>query len=110
MALQRRISRRRLRRLVGESLPVLVEGRSQETDLLFRARLESQAPEIDGQVLINEFEGDEPQPGEFRYATVTASHDYDLVARLESRRFAERLPASQPETALIQIQPAGALV
>ena len=110
MAQQRRISRRKLRRLVGQSLPVLVEGRSQETDLLFRGRLESQAPEIDGLVLINEFEGNEPQPGEFRYATITASHDYDLVARLEDKRFAARPPSRQAETALIQIQPASVSV
>jgi len=61
---------------------VLVEGRSEETDLLFRGRLECQAPEIDGHVLINDFEGAEPQPGEFRWATITDASDYDVVARL----------------------------
>jgi len=108
MALQRKISRRKLRALVGKSLPVLVEGRSPETELLFRGRLESQAPEIDGQVLINDFEGPEPQPGEFRWATMTAAGDYDLVARLEARAFAERTPPSRraaPAPLLIQIQP-----
>ena len=73
MALQRRISRRKLRQKVGRSFPVLVEGRSEETDLLFQGRLESQAPGIDGQVLINDFEGAEPRPGEFRWATITGS-------------------------------------
>ncbi|MBI4166711.1 MAG: 30S ribosomal protein S12 methylthiotransferase RimO [Acidobacteria bacterium] len=106
MALQRRISRRRLRRLVGRSLPVLVEGRSEETDLLFRGRLQSQAPEIDGQVLINEFEGPEPKAGEFWTATITESHDYDLVARLENRQFAERTRGPRENRMLIQIQPA----
>ena len=107
MALQRKISRRNLRRRVGKEFPVLVEGRSPETDLLFRGRLESQAPEIDGQVLINDFEGPEPQPGEFRWATITGSGDYDLVARLEARVFAERTaPASTPGVLpLVQIQP-----
>ena len=107
MALQRRISRRKLRELVGRSFPVLVEGRSPETDLLFRGRLESQAPEIDGEVLINEFEGAEPQAGEFRYATITESHDYDLVARLEDRSFAELAQARSASSTLVQIQPAG---
>ena len=108
MALQRKISRRKLRALVGKSLPVLVEGRSPETERLFRGRLESQAPEIDGQVLINDFAGPEPQPGEFRWATITAAGDYDLVARLEARAFAERTPPSRraaPAPLLIQIQP-----
>ena len=57
MQLQKRISRRKLREKVGQRLPVLVEGRGEETDLLFAGRLESQAPEIDGRVLINDFEG-----------------------------------------------------
>ncbi|MCJ7504081.1 MAG: 30S ribosomal protein S12 methylthiotransferase RimO, partial [Acidobacteriia bacterium] len=110
MALQRRISRRKLRALIGQSLPVLVEGQSPETDLLYQGRLESQAPEIDGQVLINDFEGAEPQPGEFRWATITAAGDYDLVARLEARSYAARAaPTRPPKTAplLVQIQTPG---
>jgi len=95
LELQRKISRRKLRRMVGKSLPLLVEGLSEETELLFQGRLESQAPEIDGQVFINDFEGAEPQPGEFRWATITSASDYDLVARLEARAFVE-LPVSGP--------------
>ena len=82
MALQRKISRRNLKRMVGSSLPVLVEGRSDETELLFQARSERQAPGIDGCMLINDFEGSAPRRGEFRWATVTEVGDYDLVARL----------------------------
>lgn len=109
LALQRKISRRKLRQTIGESFPVLVEGRSEETELLFRGRLESQAPEIDGQVLINDFVGREPQPGEFRWAVITSASDYDLVARLEATTFAERVDPAIPATAgprLVHIQPA----
>jgi ribosomal protein S12 methylthiotransferase len=109
MALQRRISRRKLRQRVGRSFPVLVEGRAEETEWLFRGRLESQAPGIDGQVLINDFEGAEPRPGEFRWATITAAGDYDLVSRLEARNFAERSGPNSPPAVgsrLVQIQPA----
>jgi ribosomal protein S12 methylthiotransferase len=111
MALQRKISRRNLRRMVGKSLPVLVEGPSEETELLYQARSERQAPGIDGCILINDFEGPMPQPGEFRWATITAAGDYDLVARLGARAFAarpalaNRLPL---EGGLVQIQPAAA--
>jgi len=96
LTLQRKISRRKLRARIGQSLPVLVEGRSEETDLLFKGRTEWQAPEIDGTVLINDFAGAEPVPGEFRWATVTDASDYDLVARLEARAFAERLRPGPP--------------
>jgi ribosomal protein S12 methylthiotransferase len=107
MSLQRKVSRKNLLRMVGQSLPVLVEGRSEETELLFQARSERQAPGIDGCMLINDFEGSEPQKGEFRWATITEVGDYDLVARLEAEVFAERpansnlLPAAG---GLVQIQ------
>jgi ribosomal protein S12 methylthiotransferase len=109
LGLQRKISRRKLRAKIGQRLPVLVEGRSEETEWLFAGRLETQAPEIDGRVLINDFAGSEPRPGEFRWATVTGSCDYDLIARLEAEHFAERATAAvvtarSPE--IIQISPA----
>lgn len=111
MAQQRKISRRRLREKIGRRLPVLVEGRSEETDLLWTARLESQAPEIDGRVLINDFAGPGPQPGDFRWATVTDAGDYDLVARLEPEPFVDRPVLAGPMTlgpGLVQLQPAPA--
>jgi ribosomal protein S12 methylthiotransferase len=109
MALQRKVSRRNLRRLVGKSLPVLVEGPSEETDLLYQGRSERQAPGIDGCILINEIEGPAPRAGDFRWATITAAGDYDLVARLEAQAFAERLsPANRLPVGgvLVQFQPA----
>jgi ribosomal protein S12 methylthiotransferase len=82
MAIQRRISRKRNRALVGQEFPVLVEGLSQDTDLLWAGRLPTQAPEIDGVTLINDFEGDEPRQGQIRRLLVTESHDYDVVGTL----------------------------
>lgn len=84
MALQRRISRKRNRQMIGREFPVLIEGPSKETELLWEARLGTQAPEIDGVCYINDFgEADEtPRPGEMRMFRVTEAHDYDLVGRL----------------------------
>jgi len=101
LALQRRVSRRKMKSRVGGAWPVLVEGRSEETDLLFRGRLECQAPEIDGHVLINDFEGAAPQPGEIRWATITDASDYDAVARLGARTLAVP-PTSRSELVRIQ--------
>jgi ribosomal protein S12 methylthiotransferase len=97
--------------MVGKSLPVLVEGPSEETDLLYQGRSERQAPGIDGCILINDFEGPEPKRGEFRWATITEVGDYDLVARLEAEVFAERPlnPNPLPTVGtLVQIQAAAA--
>jgi ribosomal protein S12 methylthiotransferase len=82
MAIQRKIARARNRTQVGQELPVLVEGPSKETDLLWEGRLATQAPEIDGVTLINDFEGAEPRQGEIRRLRVTEAHDYDLVGTL----------------------------
>ncbi|MGH9881551.1 MAG: 30S ribosomal protein S12 methylthiotransferase RimO, partial [Pyrinomonadaceae bacterium] len=51
---QARISRRRNRARIGETVRVLFEGQSKETDLLWQGRMETQAPDIDGCVLIND--------------------------------------------------------
>jgi ribosomal protein S12 methylthiotransferase len=82
MAIQRRIARARNRALVGSEVSVLVEGPSQETPLLWEARMSTQAPEIDGVTLINDFEGAEPCPGEIRRLRITEAHDYDVVGTL----------------------------
>ena len=82
MALQRKISLRRNKALVGQQLPVLVEGPSPETDLLWEARLATQAPEIDGLCYINDFSAGEARRGEMRLLRVTEAHDYDLVGEL----------------------------
>lgn len=56
-ALQTRLVKERLKSLVGTVQPVLVEGVSQESDYLLSGRLVSQAPEIDGRVLITAGQG-----------------------------------------------------
>src|SRR5438132_6340575 len=53
LGIQRRISRAHQEKLVGKTLEVLVEGVSEETDLLLEGRWMGQAPEIDGKVYVN---------------------------------------------------------
>jgi ribosomal protein S12 methylthiotransferase len=82
MALQKRINREQNRGWIGKRLTVLVEGPSPETEHLLVGRHEGQAPEIDGQVYINDGFA---YPGEFVTVEVTEAHDYDLVARIVER-------------------------
>ncbi|MGH9482046.1 MAG: TRAM domain-containing protein, partial [Terriglobales bacterium] len=83
MRLQRNISRSQRRRFVGQRLPILVEGPSDESDLLWQGRLEGQAPEIDGKVLINDAAGASTLcAGDFSTVEITAAQDYDLIGRL----------------------------
>ena len=83
MSIQRQISRKKRRQLVGQQFDLLLEGPSQESELLFEGRTVKHAPEIDGKVYVNDFPADrEPQPGEFYRCEVTEAHDYDLVAKI----------------------------
>jgi ribosomal protein S12 methylthiotransferase len=82
MALQRKISKKRNKALIGREFPVLVEGVSADSDLLWQARLPSQAPEIDGICYINDDNGQPLRAGEFRMLRITEAHDYDLVGEV----------------------------
>jgi len=86
MKLQRKISARRLRRFVDQSLPALVEGASRDQEFLWEARLEGMAPEIDGKLYLTDIQ---PQPdraparsGDMASVEITRSLDYDLVGRI----------------------------
>jgi ribosomal protein S12 methylthiotransferase len=79
MALQRSIARENNARLVGRELEVLVEGSSEEHDLVMKGRHAGQAPEIDGQVYLS---GGECAPGQMRTVRITQASDYDLVGDL----------------------------
>jgi ribosomal protein S12 methylthiotransferase len=76
MGLQRKIARRKNKALIGRELEVLVEGPSEEHELVMAGRHAGQAPEIDGQVYLG---GGEVRRGELRRVRVTQAADYDLV-------------------------------
>ena len=83
MKLQQKISAKAKAEWVGREVDLLVEGESEETELLWQGRTALHAPEIDGKVLINDFgPHDTLVPGTFYRAEITESHDYDVVARI----------------------------
>lgn len=79
MSLQQEISRERQQEMVGKVVDVLVEGFSEETDLLLQGRTSQQAPEIDGIVLINEGEA---KAGDIVKVEITEAMEYDLIGRV----------------------------
>jgi ribosomal protein S12 methylthiotransferase len=83
MALQRRVSKARNRKMIGREVDVLIEGPSADTDLLWQARMSTQAPEIDGFCYVNDFAGAPPRRGEIRRMRITEAHDYDLIGALD---------------------------
>jgi ribosomal protein S12 methylthiotransferase len=91
MALQRKISRRKNRALIGHELDVLVEGPSAESELVLVGRHPGQAPEIDGSVYLS---GGEAQPGTIVRVRVSQASDYDLVGEVD-----ESVAPRRPERA-----------
>jgi ribosomal protein S12 methylthiotransferase len=85
MKLQQSISKRAKQQWIGRDLVLLAEGESEETPLLWEARTQFHAPEIDGKVYINDTGDLESlEAGRFYKAQITEAHDYDLVARVVS--------------------------
>jgi ribosomal protein S12 methylthiotransferase len=86
MKLQQAISKKAKQQWVGRELVLLAEGESEETPLLWEARTQFHAPEIDGKVYINDFGDLEAlEPGRFYNAVITEAHEYDVVARVVSQ-------------------------
>ncbi len=102
---QRSIALERRRRLVGRTLPMLVEGPCEETEHLLSARHQGMAPEVDGRVLINDIvggaagaDGDAPSltdvaVGRIAEVEVTDAFADDLVGRIAGPG---RVPAVAP--------------
>lgn len=79
MKAQSRLSFKRNRRLVGMIEEVIVEGFSEETELLLKGRSSRQAPDIDGQVYIT---AGNANVGDIVRLKITDSSDYDLIGEI----------------------------
>jgi ribosomal protein S12 methylthiotransferase len=79
MEVQQNISREKHRAFIGRTVQVLVEGYSEETDLLLQGRTSQQAPDIDGVVLINDGQA---KIGDMVNVRITDSMEYDLIGEI----------------------------
>src|SRR2546422_370419 len=94
LAVQEQIALKKSRRLIGNTIEVMVEGISEETELLLEARHQGQAHEIDGVVYLNDCatnltrppqarqDAPLPVPGDFVKVEITDAAAYDLVGRI----------------------------
>ena len=79
MNLQSRISSEMNTRMIGQHVPVMVEGVSKESDLLWQGRTQGQAPDIDGVVYLTDGVSQDTKPGEIHTVRIDEAHAYDLV-------------------------------
>ncbi|MGZ5429704.1 MAG: 30S ribosomal protein S12 methylthiotransferase RimO, partial [Thermoanaerobaculia bacterium] len=94
--LQRGISLEKNQARVGRELRVLVEGPSEESELVMIGRHAGQAPDVDGMVYLSH---GPVQPGSFCTAHVVSATDYDLLAEAEPNEAERREPSRAPRPA-----------
>jgi len=85
MAIQKKISRERLRRFRGQTHTALVEGPSKDNPLVWEARLEGMAPEIDGKIYLTDIElpnDDTAITGDVARVEIEKTDAYDLIGRV----------------------------
>jgi ribosomal protein S12 methylthiotransferase len=81
MGLQKRLVGRRNRARVGDRVRALVDGPSPDHELILKARLATQAPDIDGAVYLTDCDPSRCRPGDFVEIEIVAARDYDLIGR-----------------------------
>ena len=104
MAVQKRISRDTLRAWKQRTVTALVEGPSNENPLVWEARTEGMAPEIDGKLYLTDIElpgGETVQPGDVAQVEILKTDAYDLIGRV-----VKRLPRREYRTDLQAAAPA----
>jgi len=85
MAIQKKISRERLRVFKGRTATALVEGPSRDNPLVWEARLEGMAPDIDGKLYLTDVElptGEAAASGDVARVEITKADAYDLIGRV----------------------------
>jgi ribosomal protein S12 methylthiotransferase len=92
MEQQAKLSKARLKKLVGKTVQVMIDGPSPETEHLLVARMATQAPDVDGVVYVNDGEAN---PGDIVPVKITDAFEHDLVGGITD---GERDPApKRPE-------------
>jgi ribosomal protein S12 methylthiotransferase len=85
MAIQKKISREKLRTWKGRTATALVEGPSKDNPLVWEARLEGMAPDIDGKLYLTDIElptGETAETGDVARVEIIKADTYDLIGRV----------------------------
>jgi ribosomal protein S12 methylthiotransferase len=118
MALQRKISREKLRAFKDRTETALVEGPSKDNPLVWEARLEGMAPDIDGKLYLTDIElptAEVGQTGDIVKVEITKTDAYDLIGRVveifprPAIRPMPTVPVAHPADQLTRISTGAAL-
>jgi len=112
MAIQKKVSREKLRAFKGHTALALVEGPSKENPLVWEARLQGMAPDIDGKLYLTDIElpdGQAAETGDVARVEITKTDAYDLIGRVTeilprpAIPRAPHIPSGPPTDALTRI-------
>lgn len=90
-AVQKEIAEEKGAQYIGRKLKVLVEGHHPESDALLVGRFYGQCPDIDGEIIINDWQNVKTL-GEFYEVEITDATGYDLLGRAEKRLSSQKNP------------------
>lgn len=107
MAIQRKITRRRLRALRGKEFVALLEALETPDGSVWRARLPIQAPEIDGVCYVTDPEARTLRAGERVCVRIVNSGDYDVVGEVVAVERSVDGPGVSPGSRLTVVQTCG---
>ncbi len=85
MAIQKKISREKLRPWKARTATALIEGPSKDNPLVWEARLEGMAPDIDGKLYLTDIElpsGETAETGDVARVEIIKADTYDLIGRV----------------------------
>lgn len=101
MALQAEIRQEQQQAYVGRDLEVLVEGVHEETEHLLVGRHQGQAPEVDGQVILNDLPDEPVAAGDWVQVRVEEAYPYDLVGRVTG--IIQKAPRTAPSSVKLPV-------
>jgi ribosomal protein S12 methylthiotransferase len=81
MGLQKKLVHKRQRARIGERARVIIDGPSPDHELVVKARLSTQAPDIDASVFLTDCDPSLYGPGDFAEVEIVGSREYDLIGR-----------------------------
>jgi len=81
MGLQKRLVQKRQRARIGERVRVMIDGPSSDHDLVMKARLSTQAPDIDAAAFLTECDPSDYRAGDLVDVEIVGANGYDLLVR-----------------------------
>ena len=96
------VVRKKSRKWIGKTIPVLVEGYHPDSPFLLRGRYYGQCPEIDGEVIINDGRQVD-EFGQIYHVKITEASDYDLIGKVVAKGTSKVKPKTKNPLSVVTV-------